>query len=660
MLRKLLIANRGEIAARIARTARGMGIAMVGVYSDADADGAWLALVDESVRVGGAAPRDSYLSVEAVISAATRTGVDAIHPGYGFLSENAAFAEACIAAGMAFVGPPPAAIRAMADKAAARRLMRDAGVPVAPGCDAADAGDATLAREAERIGFPVMVKAAAGGGGRGMRRVESAAELHAALASARAEAEAAFGDGKLFIEKLVERARHIEVQVFADVHGNVVHLGERDCSVQRRHQKLVEETPAPHLPEGVRTRLCRAAVDAARAVGYVGAGTVEFLWDGGEAMFFMEMNTRLQVEHPVTELVTGLDLVEWQLRVAAGDLLPLRQDEIRFGGHAIEARLCAEDPTRDFAPASGRVLAWAPSERLRVDHALAAPGTVPAEYDCMLAKLVAWGETREVARLQLVRGLRETVLLGMPTNRAFLASVLEHPRFVAGEADTGFVAEEARVPSTSSTPPGQTLALAAALLFEIGDRFRGPEEWRNWRSTGPAPTSMRLAVDDRLVPLTVEPAAAHDYAVEIARERFAVRLPTVIVGTIDATIDAVRQRVAVAMDADTLYLGTAAGDCVARDATHDRARATQATSDGAVRAPLTGRVVQVMVEAGAQVTRGQLLVVMEAMKMEHRILAPGDGRVVELRASIGMQASAGVMLLQVQAATPVAATSLGP
>jgi geranyl-CoA carboxylase alpha subunit len=660
MLRKLLIANRGEIAARIARTARGMGIAMVGVYSDADADGAWLALVDESVRVGGAAPRDSYLSVEAVISAATRTGVDAIHPGYGFLSENAAFAEACIAAGMAFVGPPPAAIRAMADKAAARRLMRDAGVPVAPGCDAADAGDATLAREAERIGFPVMVKAAAGGGGRGMRRVESAAELHAALASARAEAEAAFGDGKLFIEKLVERARHIEVQVFADVHGNVVHLGERDCSVQRRHQKLVEETPAPHLPEGVRTRLCRAAVDAARAVGYVGAGTVEFLWDGGEAMFFMEMNTRLQVEHPVTELVTGLDLVEWQLRVAAGDLLPLRQDEIRFGGHAIEARLCAEDPTRDFAPASGRVLAWAPSERLRVDHALAAPGTVPAEYDCMLAKLVAWGETREVARLQLVRGLRETVLLGMPTNRAFLASVLEHPRFVAGEADTGFVAEEARVPSTSSTPPGQTLALAAALLFEIGDRFRGREEWRNWRSTGPAPTSMRLAVDDRLVPLTVEPAAAHDYAVEIARERFAVRLPTVIVGTIDATIDAVRQRVAVAMDADTLYLGTAAGDCVARDATHDRARATQATSDGAVRAPLTGRVVQVMVEAGAQVTRGQLLVVMEAMKMEHRILAPGDGRVVELRASIGMQASAGVMLLQVQAATPVAATSLGP
>jgi geranyl-CoA carboxylase alpha subunit len=660
MLRKLLIANRGEIAARIARTARGMGIAMVGVYSDADADGAWLALVDESVRVGGAAPRDSYLSVEAVISAATRTGVDAIHPGYGFLSENAAFAEACIAAGMAFVGPPPAAIRAMADKAAARRLMRDAGVPVAPGCDAADAGDATLAREAERIGFPVMVKAAAGGGGRGMRRVESAAELHAALASARAEAEAAFGDGKLFIEKLVERARHIEVQVFADVHGNVVHLGERDCSVQRRHQKLVEETPAPHLPEGVRTRLCRAAVDAARAVGYVGAGTVEFLWDGGEAMFFMEMNTRLQVEHPVTELVTGLDLVEWQLRVAAGDLLPLRQDEIRFGGHAIEARLCAEDPTRDFAPASGRVLAWAPSERLRVDHALAAPGTVPAEYDSMLAKLVAWGETREVARLQLVRGLRETVLLGMPTNRAFLASVLEHPRFVAGEADTGFVAEEARVPSTSSTPPGQTLALAAALLFEIGDRFRGPEEWRNWRSTGPAPTSMRLAVDDRLVPLTVEPAAAHDYAVEIARERFAVRLPTVIVGTIDATIDAVRQRVAVAMDADTLYLGTAAGDCVARDATHDRARATQATSDGAVRAPLTGRVVQVMVEAGAQVTRGQLLVVMEAMKMEHRILAPGDGRVVELRASIGMQASAGVMLLQVQAATPVAATSLGP
>jgi geranyl-CoA carboxylase alpha subunit len=560
---------------------------------------------------------------------------------------------------MAFVGPPPAAIRAMADKAAARRLMRDAGVPVAPGCDAADAGDATLAREAERIGFPVMVKAAAGGGGRGMRRVASAAELHAALASARAEAEATFGDGTLFIEKLVERARHVEVQVFADTHGNVVHLGERDCSVQRRHQKLLEETPAPHLPELVRTRLCRAAIDAARAVGYVSAGTVEFLWDGGEAVFFMEMNTRLQVEHPVTELVTGLDLVEWQLRVAAGDPLPLRQDEIRFRGHAIEARLCAEDPTRDFAPASGRVLAWAPSERIRVDHALAAPGTVPAEYDSMLAKLVAWGETREAARRQLVRGLRETVLLGVPTNRTFLALALEHPCFVAGRVDTEFLTGM-RASRVAPTSPAKGWALAAALLFEIGDRFRGPEEWRNWRSTGPAPTSMRLAVDDRLVPLTVEPAGAHDYAVEIAGERFAVRLPTVIAGTSDATIDGVRQPFAAAMDAGTLHLATAGGDWVARDATHDRTRATKAVSDGVVRAPLTGRVLQVMVEAGAQVTRGQLLVVMEAMKMEHRILAPGDGRVVELRAAIGMQASAGATLLQVQAATPAASPSPEP
>jgi geranyl-CoA carboxylase alpha subunit len=376
-------------------------------------------------------------------------------------------------------------------------------------------------------------------------------------------------------------------------------------------------------------------------------------------VFFMEMNTRLQVEHPVTELVTGLDLVEWQLRVAAGDPLPLRQDEIRFRGHAIEARLCAEDPTRDFAPASGRVLAWAPSERIRVDHALAAPGTVPAEYDSMLAKLVAWGETREAARRQLVRGLRETVLLGVPTNRTFLALALEHPCFVAGRVDTEFLTGM-RASRVAPTSPAKGWALAAALLFEIGDRFRGPEEWRNWRSTGPAPTSMRLAVDDRLVPLTVEPAGAHDYAVEIAGERFAVRLPTVTAGTSDATIDGVRQPFAAAMDAGTLHLATAGGDWVARDATHDRTRATKAVSDGVVRAPLTGRVLQVMVEAGAQVTRGQLLVVMEAMKMEHRILAPGDGRVVELRAAIGMQASAGATLLQVQAATPAASPSPEP
>ena len=653
MLRKLLIANRGEIAARIARTARGMGIATVGVYSDADADGAWLGQVDESVRIGAAAPRDSYLNVAAVIGAATRTGADAIHPGYGFLSENAAFAESCIAAGMAFVGPPPAAIRAMADKAAARRLMRCAGVPVTPGFDDSDVDDANLAREAERIGFPVMVKAAAGGGGRGMRRVASAAELPAALASARAEAEAAFGDGTLFVETLVERARHVEVQVFADVHGNVVHLGERDCSVQRRHQKLIEETPAPHLPVAVRTRLCAAAIEAARAVGYVNAGTVEFLWDGGEGVFFMEMNTRLQVEHPVTELVTGLDLVEWQLRVAGGEALPLRQDEIRFRGHAIEARLCAEDPTRDFAPATGCVLAWAPTDRVRVDHALAAPASVPAEYDSMLAKLVAWGETRDAARLRLVQALHGTVLLGVPTNRAFLASVLEHPCFVAGEADTNFLSET-RVSIASPTTHRRHLALAAAFLFHGGDRFRGPEEWRNWRSTAPAPTSMRLAIEDRLVPVVVEPGGARDYTVEVAGERFAVHLPAVALGTIDVTIDGLRERVTVAIDAGPLHLGTAEGDCVARDATHDRTRAGQAASDGIVRAPLTGRVAQVVAKAGAHVAPGQLLVVMEAMKMEHRILAPVAGRVVEVRAAIGMQASAGATLLRVQPAAPAA------
>jgi geranyl-CoA carboxylase alpha subunit len=649
MIRKLLIANRGEIAARIARTARRMGIATVGVYSDADAQGGWLALMDESVRIGPAPPRESYLDMNAVVDAARRRGADAVHPGYGFLSENAAFAERCAAEGLVFVGPPPAAIRAMADKAAARRSMRAAGVPVTPGFDAPHADDATLAREAERIGFPVMVKAAAGGGGRGMRRVASAAELPAALAGARAEAQSAFGDGALFLEKLVERARHVEVQVLADAYGKVVHLGERDCSVQRRHQKLVEESPAPGLPESLRARLCHAATEAARAVRYVNAGTVEFLWDGAEAVFFMEMNTRLQVEHPVTELVTGLDLVEWQLRVAAGESLPWAQADIAFRGHAIEARLCAEDPSRDFAPASGPLLLWTPSDRVRADHALASPGSVPAHYDSMLAKLVAWGETREAARRQLVCALRETVLLGIPTNRAFLATLLEHPRFVAGDADTGWVSDM-RAETTTAPTPARTLALAAALLFEQADRWRGPEEWRNWRSTGPAPSTIRLAVEARRVEAIVQPVARRDYVIEVTGERFEVCLPATRGALTHATVDGARQRVAATIEGGMLHLATAAGDCVVRDATHDRTRPRAGTSDGIVRAPLTGRVVDVAVSPGVLVSEGQVLVVMEAMKMEHRILAPVEGRVLEVRAFSGLQASVGMTLVHLQPA----------
>ena len=435
----LLIANRGEIALRIMRTARRMGYRSIAVYSDADCGARHAREADAAVRVGGASPRDSYLNIAAIIEAAKLSGADAVHPGYGFLAENADFAQAVIDARLTWVGPPPAAIRQMGDKAEAKRIARKAGVPTIPGYDDADQSDDTLAEAARGIGYPVMIKAAAGGGGRGMRLIRAESELAAALGAARSEAHHAFGDGTLLLERALGGARHIEVQVFADQHGNVVHLGERDCSVQRRHQKLIEESPSPAVDAGLRERLGAAAVALARAVNYVGAGTTEFLLDRDGNFYFMEMNTRLQVEHPVTEAITGIDLVEWQLRVAAGERFTRPQSDIRFSGHAIEARLCAEDPARDFLPQAGCLVLWIPDESVRTDHALASGAEISPHYDSMIAKVIARGRTRDEARERLASALDNTVALGLPTNKAFLAAVLRDEEFSARGATTDFL-----------------------------------------------------------------------------------------------------------------------------------------------------------------------------------------------------------------------------
>ena len=492
---RLLIANRGEIVTRIARTARQMGIATVAVYSDADRDSVHVAACDDAVALGGLAAADSYLRIDKLLAAARSAGADAIHPGYGFLSENAEFAAAVTAAGLVFVGPPSAAIDAMRDKARARQRMAAAGIAVVPGYDGDDQDPVILHHEADRIGYPVMVKAAAGGGGRGMRLVQSATDLPDALRSAAAEAAKSFGDGRLILERAVVEPRHVEIQVFADAHGNVLHLGERDCSVQRRHQKVIEESPSPAVNAELRVRMGAAAVAVAREIGYVGAGTVEFLLDRAGHFYFMEMNTRLQVEHPVTECVTGLDLVEWQMRVARGEPLPLRQDEVQLRGHAIEVRLCAESPTDDFLPGSGTIVDWSPPTGVRCDHALRAGAEVPAWYDSMVAKLIAHAPTREQCIDQLAAAVDRTVLLGLQSNRAFLGRLLRHESFRAGlDVSTAFIETQFGAAETRQPQPDAKLWALAAWISVAGapEAECTPSAWRNWSTSRPLPQPWRL------------------------------------------------------------------------------------------------------------------------------------------------------------------------
>ncbi|HET7835431.1 MAG TPA: biotin carboxylase N-terminal domain-containing protein, partial [Variovorax sp.] len=651
----VLVANRGEIAIRILRTVRRMGYGSVAVYSEADRSSPHVRAADRAVLIGGAAPRDSYLNIPAILEAARRTGADAVHPGYGFLAENEDFADAVDAAGLVFIGPSGAAIRAMGTKAQAKRLVMAAEMPCIPGYQGEDQRDAAFVHAAADIGFPVMVKAAAGGGGRGMRLVEDAAALPQALASARSEAEVAFGSGELILERAVVAPRHVEIQILADSHGHVIHLGERDCSVQRRHQKVIEEAPSPAVDAALRARMGEAAVKSARAIGYIGAGTMEFLLDsGGRAdagppqggtapsggsdprsggawgpqFYFMEMNTRLQVEHAVTEAITGLDLVEWQLRIAAGEPLAVQQSEVRLDGHAIEVRLTAEDVPAGFLPQTGPVLRWRPPAEghdVRVDHALAEGGAVSPHYDSMVAKLVAHGATREEALRKLLRATEHCVLLGLPSNQGFIADCLADPVFADGlQVNTGFVAQRfGAALAERAVPTARTVALAAfAALAEampgaagslsIATPALGQQPARITLAQGSVRWDVRLAGQGThwVVEVQGSDAAPECLVLRDARWHDSSR------SVFSAECDGIVESAVVAAQDDALHLFHA-GRAWRFERTSERKSRVAEGGTGAITAPLTGRIVEVAVRAGDAVEAGQRLVVLEAMKMEH-------------------------------------------
>jgi acetyl-CoA carboxylase biotin carboxylase subunit len=655
---KVLIANRGEIARRVLRTCRRLGIATVAVYSEADAAAPHVREADEAILLGPAPATESYLRVDAILEAARRTGADAVHPGYGFLSENAAFAEACAAAGLVFIGPSAAVIRLMGDKAAAKAHLAAAGVPVLPGFDAAGMDDAAIAAACEDVGYPLLVKAVAGGGGKGMRTVTDPAGLTGALAAARREASAAFGDDRVLIERLVSAPRHVEIQVFGDTHGNVVHLFERECSIQRRHQKIVEETPSPAVDAPLRERMGAAAVTAAAAVDYVGAGTVEFLLaptasDGGAEFFFLEMNTRLQVEHPVTELVTGEDLVEWQLRVAAGEPLPRTQDELRQDGHAIEARLYAEDVPAGFLPQTGPVRLFAPptAPDVRVDAGIETGSEVSRFYDPMLAKLVVHAADRETAIERLLWLLDHTPVLGVTTNIEHLAAVVDHPRFRAGDVSTHFIDDH--LPDWQPAPlePEVLVATAVGLQWQheaapppAGDPHSPWHRLGPWRTGGIGGWQVRLRDGDRDVVLAVT-GPGERYRVELAAARHEV--------TIQPGDDGLR----VAVDGRDVPLALAVHGNEVWVHTPGRSRRlglepptrhvdpARLVSGAVFTSPMPGAVIAVNAAAGATVSAGTTLLVVEAMKMEHPIVAPTDGTVTAIHVALGDAVEGGQPLL---------------
>jgi len=639
MFDTVLVANRGEIALRITRTLKRLGIRSVAVHSDADAGARHVREADVAVRLAG-----GYLDADGILAAAAATGAQAVHPGYGFLAENAAFARRCAEAGLVFVGPPPEAVEAMGDKIRAKATVSAAGVPVVPG--GAEPGD-DLAEAAGRVGFPALIKPSAGGGGKGMVLVRSAAELPEALASARRTAAAAFGDATLLIERFVENPRHIEIQVMADAHGGVIHLGERECSLQRRHQKIVEEAPSPLLDAETRAAMGAAAVEAARSVGYVGAGTVEFIVQGATGdYYFMEMNTRLQVEHPVTELVTGLDLVELQLRVAAGEPLPLTQDEVRLVGHAVEARVYAEDPSRGFLPTGGRILALREPPGVRVDSSLMAGGLVGSDYDPMLSKVIAWGKDRTAALRRLDGALAATAVLGVPTNIAFLRALVAHPAVLAGDLDTGLVERHLGELVSREDVPADVLAAAALVLHrEHAPASTSADPWDvpdGWRLGEAAWTVYRLESRDGVCEIKVRGLPASGAEVRLPGAR-AVRARLAEEGVCEGadllvTVGETARRYAVARDGDVVWLGRD-GDAWALTRHHlgdpgDRAGAG-GPGDGLVRSPMPGTVLVVKVEQGERVAEGQPLLIVEAMKMEHTVTAPIGGVVAEMRVRAG-------------------------
>ena len=647
MFSSVLIANRGEIAVRVIRTAKRLGMRTIAVYSEADAGALHVRLADEAHAIGPAAAAQSYLVAEKIIAAAKAAGAECIHPGYGFLSENAAFAEACAAAGIVFVGPPPDAIRAMGLKDRAKALMEKAGVPVVPGYHGDKQDPAFLKRKAYEIGYPVLIKAVAGGGGKGMRKVERHADFDAALEAAQREAKNAFGDAQVLIEKYVNAPRHIEMQVFADGHGDAVHLNERDCSLQRRHQKVSEEAPAPGMSADLRAKMGAAAVAAAKAVGYQGAGTVEFIADGADGLkdngfWFMEMNTRLQVEHPVTEAVTGLDLVEWQFRVAAGEKLPLKQDQVRLSGHAVEARLYAEDPERGFLPSTGRLVAlsFPRDASVRIDSGVEAGDAVTPFYDPMIAKVIAHAPTRVAALDALASALEQTVVAGPRSNAGFLAALARADGFRQSDFDTGFI--DRNMDALGATPQGLDRAAAATGARALIERERA-RLGASGRSPWDVADAFQLSGARRLA----LPVIADGEAV-VAEIDYGQDGATVTVEGAAPASDAV----AVAQPDAIYVLRRGRQTKVAlRDLALDQAG--DAGGGGLVRAPMHGKVLAVLVEQGAQVARGQRVAIIEAMKMEHTLTAPVDGTVSEIAVAKDTQVAEGAKVLVIEPAAPV-------
>jgi 3-methylcrotonyl-CoA carboxylase alpha subunit len=657
MFAKLLIANRGEIACRIARTARRLGIRTVAVFSDADAHSAHVAACDEAVHIGGPRPQESYLRGDVILEAARRSGSDAIHPGYGFLSENAEFAGACAQAGIVFVGPSPQAIAAMGSKSAAKALMEKAGVPLTPGYHGDRQEGDYLLKEAARIGFPVLIKAVAGGGGKGMRRVDKAADFEGALASCQREAAASFKDDRVLVEKYLTAARHIEVQVFGDNHGNVVYLFERDCSVQRRHQKVIEEAPAPGLTATRRRQMGEAAVAAARAVNYSGAGTVEFIVEG-DAFYFMEMNTRLQVEHPVTEMITGLDLVEWQLRVASGSVLPKKQDELSLQGHAIEARVYAEDPARDFLPSIGKLRHLStpvPAADVRIDTGVREGDEITPFYDPMIAKLIVHGETREVAIARMRDALAHYEVIGVATNVAFLARLMRAPSFVDGRLDTALIERERAVLfPPPEAPPRAAFDLAVlALTSRRPPRTRSSpwqdmEGWRlgasgqqHWKfRCGHSVNALGVSIREGGVRVDMK-GESHDVFGHMDRD-----------GRIIAHIDE-SPVTAKARTFDGLtHVFLEGSHHIFEWIDPYLPESEDADRHGGLIAPMPGRIIAVLAKAGDTVARGAPLIVMEAMKMEHTITAPGAGVIEKVMYANGEQVKEGVELLSLRRNDP--------
>jgi geranyl-CoA carboxylase alpha subunit len=646
--RTILIANRGEIALRIMRTARRLGYGVVAVYSDADRKALHVRAADQAIRIGGALPVQSYLRIEAIIAAAKAGGADAIHPGYGFLAENGDFAQACRDAGLVFIGPSPEAIKAMGNKAGAKAIMQAAGVPCVPGYQGADQSDRAMLIQAKKIGFPVMIKAVAGGGGRGMRQAADAAAFPDLLRSARSEAQSAFGDPTMILERAIADPRHIEIQVFGDRYGHAVHLGERDCSVQRRHQKLIEEAPSPAVTPELRTRMGAIAVAAIKSIGYEGAGTLEFLLDKTGEFYFMEMNTRLQVEHPVTEAITGLDLVELQLRVAAGEPLGFRQEEIKFSGHAIEVRLCSEDATSDFMPQSGRMVLWQMPDQLRVEHALQSGSEIPPFYDSMIAKLISHGATRDAARRRLIHGLEQTAAFGVTTNQAFLAACLRHPEFAAGEATTAFIGKHRDDLLARRNDVPSDAALAALLLY-VTDPHAPP--WRKGRSLAATfAIAARLEFDHGIQDLEIVRERDGGYAIQFDGREHRFEIDELGCDTIRFQTNRLMESARFFRDRDRLYVLHRGVTLVVRDLTLAAPAATAATdSDGKVRAAMNGRVVAVLVKHGERVAAGQPVMTLEAMKMEHVHTAPISGTISAIDIAEGEQVTTGKIVVEIEA-----------